>query len=111
MPPDLDAAILEADEAILTGASAEDALDALMRATANALKTGVGGYYVETSDLDQVQWPQDLITSDARVVIAVGHRQPEDEPWGRYVVIVAYEKTAPTTTTALPSAPTRLAVR
>ncbi|MEQ8567225.1 MAG: hypothetical protein RMA76_20085 [Deltaproteobacteria bacterium] len=111
MAPNLEAAILKADEAIMTGASAEDALDALMRTTANALKTGVGGYYVETTDLEQIQWPQGLITSDARVVISVGHRQPDDEPWGRYVVIIAYEKTAPTTTTALPSAPSRLAAR
>lgn len=101
MLPELDTAVAAADAAIAGGTSLDEALDALMKAVAKTSPTGARGYAIETPNLDQLEWPKELVITDARVVIAVGHRKTSDEPWGRHVVLIAYEQIEPTTTALL----------
>jgi hypothetical protein len=62
--------------------------DALARATAASAQP-LRGWVLEASQLDAATLPPDLLDAETlRLAVAVGYYQPEEEPWGRYVVLI-----------------------
>ncbi len=50
-------------------------------------------YRLETADLDDLNFPTDLLTAKKPLVgLAVGHVQGEGAPWAHYVVFITYTK-------------------
>jgi hypothetical protein len=71
------------------GADPADAMNALLRQSVEVLRTPVAGWVSGTRDLEDLEFPEEYLTSPSlRVAVAVTHHQPEGEAWGRYVVML-----------------------
>ncbi|HVE87391.1 MAG TPA: hypothetical protein VND93_31255 [Myxococcales bacterium] len=104
LPPD---AREEMDQALASSGSSKDALRAVMARALQLTGQSVQGIVVETGSLDALQFPDELLRRSPLVVfVSVTHYRPKGEPWGRYVVAVAYTaqvgQTASRETTPLP---------
>lgn len=74
--------------ALAKGSSADDALQGLLDATVREIKRGVSGFWIETHDLGELNFPEALLTKDElEISLAVGLSQPPNEPWMRYVAL------------------------
>ena len=74
---------------VQTGADPEDLLGDLLRASSEILQRPVQGWVTQVSDLDSLEFPEDFLTdSEIGVAIGVSYLKPEDEAWGRYVVMM-----------------------
>ncbi len=48
----------------------------------------LGGWALQTSDLNDIDFPEELLQAhDLQVSIGVTHFLPQDEPWGTYVIL------------------------
>lgn len=71
------------------GGDPADAMNMLLRESVDLLRAPVSGWVSEVSDLDEIEFPQEYLSSPTlRVAVAVSHRKREGEPWGRYVVML-----------------------
>lgn len=57
--------------------------------------SAVRAYVVTTSDLDEIDLPDELVVlGPRRVSVTVGFHEPEGSPWGQYVVLLAWRDTS-----------------
>jgi hypothetical protein len=94
-PPErlADVALLchEAASAVQHGADPSDALSGLLRGSAQVLQRPVAGWIAEAGELEEIEFPEEYLADpDLAVAVAVTHRRPQGEPWGRYVVLVVF---------------------
>jgi hypothetical protein len=81
----------EAASAVQHGAEPADALNGLLRASAQLLNRPVAGWIAEAREIEEIEFPEEYLADpDLAVAVAVTHRRPEGEPWGRYVVLVVF---------------------
>jgi hypothetical protein len=81
----------EAASAVQHGADPADALNGLLRGSAQVLNRPVAGWIAEVSEIEEIEFPAEYLADpDLGVAVAVTHRRPEGEPWGRYVVLVVF---------------------
>lgn len=65
------------------------ALSSLVRIGVGVLQRPLQGFVVETSDLNQLEFPEHLLGRRVpEVSITLTRYRPEGEPWGRYVVLL-----------------------
>jgi hypothetical protein len=75
--------------AVQSGGDPADAMNALLRDSVDVLRAPVSGWVAEVRDLDELEFPQEYLTSPTlRVAVAVSHTKRDGEPWGRYVVML-----------------------
>jgi len=80
---------MEAAGLVQAGVEPRQAFDQLLQSTSVALRRPVSGWLAEVSDLDDLEFPDDLVTrTSLEIAVGVAYRRPEAEPWGRYVVMV-----------------------
>lgn len=62
---------------------------AFLQACSSNFERAVSGWSISTSDLENIQWPDELLSQEPAEVAAIvtTHRDPA-EPWGTYVVMV-----------------------
>jgi len=66
-----------------------DVLNDLLRQSSRTLGRSVNGFFVETTDLSNIAFPEALLERDpVEVAIGVSHRREKDDPWGRFVVLI-----------------------
>ena len=66
-----------------------DALDALLEQSAGVLQRPVAGWIAETSEIDELQFPEEYLSRPSLgVAVAVSHRRAKGDAWGRYVVML-----------------------
>ena len=71
------------------GGEPADAMNMLLRESVDVLRAPVSGWVAEVRDLDDIEFPQEYLTSPTvRVGVAVTHKRREGEPWGHYVVML-----------------------
>jgi hypothetical protein len=64
-------------------------MSGLLRDSVGVLRAPVSGWITEVRDLEDLEFPEEYLTSPTlRVAVAVSRQQPEGEPWGRYVVML-----------------------
>jgi len=81
----------EAASAVQQGVEPADALNGLLRASAQALGRPVAGWIAEAGEIEELEFPEEYLADpNLAVAVAVTHRRPEGEPWGRYVVLVVF---------------------
>jgi hypothetical protein len=74
---------------IQAGAEPKDALNALLQEATETTNQPVSGWIYEGSSLEELSFPEEFLTlAKLEVGIAVAHRKPEGEAWGRYVVLI-----------------------
>jgi hypothetical protein len=74
---------------VKAGADPTDAMNVLLRQSVQILRAPVAGWMGEARDFEELEFPEEYLTSPSlRVAVAVTYRQPEGEPWGRYVVML-----------------------
>jgi hypothetical protein len=70
------------------GTRAEFALRDLGELSVERLNASVNTWYLETSDLESVEFPDETLSSKRLgIAIGVAHRKDPDAAWGRYVVL------------------------
>ncbi len=81
-------AVHSADE-IGHGETPEYALDDLLQTSVAALSRAVSGWYGETSELDELEFPEEMLSAPRLgTAIGVSHRRDPHQAWGRYVVLI-----------------------
>ena len=81
-------AMHSADE-VRHGKDPNFALEDLMEDSVETLSLGVSGWYAETSEIEDFEFPEDFLTTPRLgVAIGVSHRVAPDEAWGRYFVLI-----------------------
>ncbi len=71
------------------GADVEGALDDVMTESVAAVKDRISGWYAESSELEEIQFPDEYLNAPRLgIAIGVSHRKGPDEAWGRYVVML-----------------------
>jgi hypothetical protein len=70
------------------GYSPMGAMHDLLEVSVDVLRRSVRGIVLEANDLDGLPLTDELFRRDLELDLAVTHYQPEDHPWGRYVVLV-----------------------
>jgi hypothetical protein len=80
---------MNAAGSVEAGVVPQDALRELLHASGAALKRSVRGWVVETSELEDLSFPEELL-ADRQVWVSIGvsSYRPEGEAWGRYVVLI-----------------------
>lgn len=64
------------------------ALDTAMHAAAQRAKTSVGGFVVESNDLDQAPLPENVLrAAGGTLAVEVTHHRAEGAAWGQYVIL------------------------
>jgi hypothetical protein len=83
-----------------------DAMQEVVETVSTTEQRSIGGYMVETSDLKQLIWSEDLLQNGPlEVSIGVTHYKAEGAAWGQYaILIVSRQDTAPAAKTARRSA-------
>jgi hypothetical protein len=73
------------------------ALETVLQSSAAALQRAVNGYVLQGNDLDQIVLPTQLLRGRTlELGIGVSHYQPDDQPWGRYVIMIVTLEPLPT---------------
>lgn len=68
----------------------QEALQEFMERGVRVLRRSVQGLLLESNDLEAMPFPDALLKPGRLdLAIAVTHYQPEEEPWGRYVLLIA----------------------
>lgn len=71
------------------GTEPRDALDGLLRQSVDLLRRPVAGWIAEVSEIDGLEFPEEYLERPSlSVAVAVSHRRPEGDAWGRYVVMM-----------------------
>jgi hypothetical protein len=71
------------------GETPELVLDDLLQTSVTALSREVGGWYADASELDDFEFPKELLSAPRLgIAIGVSHRKEPDEAWGHYVVLI-----------------------
>jgi hypothetical protein len=74
---------------VQVGVEPHEALDDLLKSSVDVLQRAVNGWIAEVSDLDDLEFPEDFLDRPSvGIAVGVSYHQPEDEPWGRYVVML-----------------------
>jgi len=80
---------VEAAGSVQAGVEPAAILDQLLEASSAVLQRPVVGWIAETSDLDEIVFPDEFLDrSTVAIAVSVSHRQPADQPWGHYVVML-----------------------
>lgn len=88
MTPDVRA---EMDQALASGASAQEALEPVGQRALQLAHRSVSIWSLETGSLEQLQFPEAMLERPGLVVfVAVTHYRPRGLPWGVYVVGMAF---------------------
>jgi hypothetical protein len=75
--------------AVQTGTDPQAALREMLDASGQTLRRSVRGWTLQTSALEDIQFPGELLTEPhVGVSIGVSAYRPEGEAWGRYVVMI-----------------------
>jgi hypothetical protein len=75
--------------AVQGGEDPRDALDVLLEQSVDALQRPVAGWIAEVSDIEGLEFPEEYLRKPSMgVAVAVSHRRPKGEAWGRYVVML-----------------------
>lgn len=76
---------------VADGRDPQRAFNALLSGATATLHTGVRGFVFELADLQDIEWPPDLVqTKPLDLHLSVTWYQPAHEPWGRYVIFAVY---------------------
>lgn len=68
----------------------EDTLRAFMDQASNSTGRAVHGWRVPTFDLDDIQWPPELLSNDSvDLMFFVATERAGNDPWGRYVLMIS----------------------
>jgi hypothetical protein len=74
---------------VQAGASPTDALNYLLQSSVDLLQRPVNGWIGEVSKLEDLKFPDDFLDrTSLGIAIGVSYHKPDDEPWGRYVVML-----------------------
>jgi hypothetical protein len=66
-----------------------DALEELLQSSVDVLQRPVNGWIAEVSKLEDLEFPDDFLNrSSVEIAVGVSYHKPDDEPWGRYVVML-----------------------
>jgi len=80
---------MEAAGMVQAGVAPEQALDYLMEASGELLQRPLNGWIAQVPDLDNLEFPDDFLTrTSVGIAVGVSYHKPENEPWGRYVVMM-----------------------
>jgi hypothetical protein len=80
---------MEAAGMVQAGVEPREALDDLLQSSVDALQVPVNGWIAQVSDLEDLEFPEDFLSRPSLgIAVGVSYHQPEDEPWGRYVVML-----------------------
>ena len=67
----------------------EEALERFMSQAATITRRGVRGWRIPAFDLDDITWPADVLSKEQLdVMFVVTTERDEQEPWGRYVLLM-----------------------
>jgi hypothetical protein len=67
--------------------SANEGLSRALSVAAERTQASVRAHFVDAFDLDHVEIPNELVTMRSpRVAVSVGHYQPKNDPWRRFIV-------------------------
>ena len=78
-----------AASSVQSGVEPRDALDVLLSQSLGLLQRSVAGWIAEVSEIDSLEFPEEYLRRPGLdVAVAVSHRRPEGDPWGRYVVML-----------------------
>ena len=71
------------------GVEPRDALDGLLEQSVDILQRPVAGWIAEVSEIDGLDFPEEYLRRPSLgIAVAVSHRRPEGDAWGRYVVML-----------------------
>jgi hypothetical protein len=74
---------------VQAGADPTDALDALLEQSLDVLQRPVAGWIAEVSEIESLEFPEEYLRKPSLgVAVAVSHRRPKGEAWGRFVVML-----------------------
>lgn len=74
---------------IQAGANPTDTLDDLLRSSVDVLQRSANGWIGEVAKLEDLKFPEDFVEQDSLgIAVGVSYHKPDDEPWGRYVVML-----------------------
>jgi hypothetical protein len=66
-----------------------EALERFMSQATNVTRRGVRGWRMTVFDLDDITWPDDVLSKEQLdVMFVVTTERDENEPWGRYVLLM-----------------------
>jgi hypothetical protein len=75
--------------AVQAGEEPRDALDALLQQSVGILQRPVAGWIAEVSEIDSLEFPEEYLSRPSLgIAVAVSHRRPKGDAWGRYVVML-----------------------
>jgi hypothetical protein len=85
----VDTLAMRAADRVRAGEDREQVLNELLAASSQHLMVGVSGFGGEASRLDEISFPEELLTSPSiGVALGVAAHRPADEPRGRWIVFV-----------------------
>ena len=71
------------------GEEPRDALDTLLRQSVDVLQRPVAGWIAEVSEIESLEFPEEYLRRPSMgIAVAVSHRRPKGDAWGRYVVML-----------------------
>jgi hypothetical protein len=74
---------------VQAGVEPHEALDDLLQSSVDALQRSVNGWIAEVPDLDDLEFPEDFLgRPSVGIAVGVSYHRPDDQPWGRYVVML-----------------------
>lgn len=80
---------MDAARRVQAGSDPTDVFNRLLQASVDVLKRPVNGWIGEVSKLEDLKIPEDLLDRPSlEIAVGVSYHKPEDEPWGRYVVML-----------------------
>ncbi|TFG95431.1 MAG: hypothetical protein E4H11_05065 [Myxococcales bacterium] len=74
---------------VQAGVEPRDALDGLLQQSVDLLQRPVAGWIAEVSEIESLEFPEEyLLRPSMGIAVAVSHRRPKGDAWGRYVVML-----------------------
>jgi hypothetical protein len=71
------------------GEDPSDAMNVLLERSVDVLQRPVAGWVAEVSEIESLEFPEEYLRRPSLgVAVAVSHRRPKGEAWGRYVVML-----------------------
>ncbi len=75
--------------AVQAGEDPRDALDGLLKQSVDILQRPVAGWIAEVSEIESLEFPEEYLTRPSMgIAVAVSHRRPKGDAWGRFVVML-----------------------